>query len=95
MTVNIYVDDILAAAALRDNMIRLLVAIIKAIFLVCRTPNSAVRQSPLLLKKWFKLIVGPMQIILGLVVNTNRMTDGISDKYIKCVQELMKLWDPD
>ncbi len=42
MTANIYVDNILAAAALRDNMIKLLAAIIKAIFLVGETPDVAV-----------------------------------------------------
>jgi hypothetical protein len=95
MTANVYVDDILAAVALRDNMIRLLVAIIKAIFLVCITPDIAVRQCSLSLEKWFEMIVSPRQIIQGLVVNANRMTVGISDEYIKGVQELMKLWDTD
>ena len=42
MRANIYVDDILAAAALRGNMVRLLAAIIEAIFLVCGTPDVAV-----------------------------------------------------
>ena len=83
MTANIYVDDILAAAALHDNMIRLLVAIIEAIFLVCGTPDIAVHQCPLSLEKWFKQIVGPRKIILGLVINMYRMTVSIYDEYIK------------
>ncbi len=53
MTANIYVDDILAAAALWDNMIKLLAAIIEAIFLVCGTLDVAVCQCPLSLEKWF------------------------------------------
>jgi hypothetical protein len=93
MTSNIYVEDILAAAAFQDKMLRLLVAIIEAIFLVCRTPDILVRQCPLLLEKWYKLIVGSRQIILGLVVDTNKMTIGITDEYIKRAQELLKLWD--
>ncbi len=95
MTANIYIDDILAAAALRDNMITLLAAIIKAIFLVCGTPDVAVRQCPLSLEKWYGLIVGPRQIILGLVVDTDTMMVGITDEYIERVRELLKLWDPD
>jgi hypothetical protein len=95
MTANIYVDDILAAAAFRDDMLRFLAAIIGAIFLVCGTPNIAVRQCPLSLEKWYNLIVGPRQIILGLVVDTNRMTVGIADEYIDRVQELLQLWNPD
>ncbi len=95
MAANIYVNNILAAAAFQDKMLKLLAANVEAIFLVCRTPDISVRQCPLLLKKWYKLIVGPRQIILGLLVDTNKMTVGITDKYIECVQELLKLWDPD
>jgi hypothetical protein len=64
-------------------------------FLVCGTPDIAVHQYPLSLEKWYNLIVGPRQIILGLVVDTNRMTVGITDKYIDWVQELLQLWNPD
>jgi hypothetical protein len=85
MTANIYIDDILAAGALCDNMIILLTAIIKAIFLVCRTSDIMVRQCHLSLKKWFELIVGPRQIILGIIVNTNKMMVGITNEYIECV----------
>ena len=82
MTANIYFDDILAAAARQENMTRLLMAVIKAIFTVCGTPDTAVQQCPLSLKKWHKLIVGPRQIVLGLVVDTNTMMVGIMDEYI-------------
>jgi hypothetical protein len=82
MPANIYVDDILAAAARRKNMLRLLAAIIEAIFTVCGVPDIAVRQCPLSLEKWNELILGPIQIVLGLVINTNTMTVGITDEYI-------------
>jgi hypothetical protein len=59
LTANIYVDDILGAAAFKKNMFRLLAAIIKAIFTVCGRPNMAVHQCPLSLEKWHELIVGP------------------------------------
>ncbi len=42
MSANIYVDNILAAAARQMNMLRLLAAIIEAIFTVCGTPDTAV-----------------------------------------------------
>jgi len=67
MKANIYVDDILAAAARRERMLRLLAAILEAIFVVCETPDIAVRQCPLSLEKWHELIVGPRQIILECV----------------------------
>jgi hypothetical protein len=59
MMANIYVDDILAAAAFQNNMKRLLAAVIEAIFVVCGNPNTAVCQCFLSLEKWNKLTVGP------------------------------------
>ena len=94
MTANIYVDDILAAAARRANMLRLLAAIIEAIFTVCGIPDTSVRQCPLSLEKWHELIVGPRQIVLGLVIDTNTMTVGISEDYIRKVRDLLSNWDP-
>jgi hypothetical protein len=82
---NIYIDDILATAAFKEHMIRLLAATIEAIFLVCGLPDIAVRQSPLLLEKWFELIVGPRQIVLGLLVNTDKMTVSLTEEYIQQV----------
>ena len=95
MTANIYVDDILAAAALREKMLKLLAAVIEAIFLVCGEPDIAVRQCPLSLEKWFELIVGPRQTVLGLIVDTNKMTVGMTDEYIQQCRELLNLWDQD
>ena len=95
MTANIYIDDILAAAVLQENMLKLLAAIIEAIFLVCGKPNIAVRQCPLSLEKWFELIVGMRQIVLGLIVDTNKMTVGMTDEYIQQCRNLLNLWDQD
>ncbi len=69
LTANIYVDDILGAAAFKENMIRLLAAIVEAIFMVCGRPNMAVPQCSLSLEKWHELILGPKQIVLGLPYN--------------------------
>ncbi len=38
--------------------------------------------------------MGPRQIVLGLVVDTNKMTVGITNNYIEKVQVLLGLWDP-
>jgi hypothetical protein len=93
LTAIIYVDDILGAATFKENMIRLLAAIIEGIFTVCRRPDMAVRQCPLSLEKWHELIVGPKQIILGLVVDMSKMTVGIIDEYLDQVQLLLSQWD--
>ncbi len=93
LTTNIYVDDILGALAFKEYVIRFLAAVIEAIFVVCGMPNVAVRQCPLSLKKWHKLIVGPRQIVLGLVVDTTKMTVGIMPEYLQQVRDLLSNWD--
>ena len=76
------------------NTTRLLAAIIEAIFTVCGIPDTAVRQCPLSLEKWLELVVGSIQIIHGLLLDTYKMTVGITDKYIQQVCNLLNLWDP-
>ena len=46
LTANIYVDNILAAAAFKERMIRLLTAVIEAIFLVCGIPDTLYANAP-------------------------------------------------
>ena len=75
-------------------MMRLLAAVIEAIFTLCGTPDIAVQQCPLSLKKWHKLIPGHIQILLGLVINTNTMAVSVTDEYIDKVQVLLNDWDP-
>jgi hypothetical protein len=75
-------------------MERLFAAIIKAIFVVCGQPNIVICQCLLLLDKWNELKVGPKQIILGLIVGTNKMTVGFTDKYIQQIWDLLNLWGP-
>jgi hypothetical protein len=88
------VDDILVAAAYKKYMERLLAAIIKAIFKVCGRPDISICQCPLLMQIWLELIVGPKQIVLGLVIDTNKMTVGITEDYIQQVKALLNLRDP-
>ena len=40
------------------------------------------------------MIVGPVQKVLGLIINTDTMTVGITDKYIEQVRDLLSKWDP-
>jgi hypothetical protein len=61
--------------------------------LVCGKPDVSVWGCPLSLEKWQKLIVGPRQIILSLVVDTNKMTVGITDAYRQQVRKLLSNWD--
>ncbi len=77
----IYVDDILASAVDKQNILRLLAAIIEAIFTVCGRPMIEVRQCPLSLEKWEELVVGSVQTFLGLTINTNNRGDNDKTNY--------------
>ncbi len=81
----IYVDDALMLAISKEYMEQVLAALIKAIFAVMGTPDTSVRQCSLALDKWEKLHVAPIQTMLGLVINTNRMTVSVPDDYIQSV----------
>jgi hypothetical protein len=85
----IYVDDILASAVNKQNILRLLAAINEVIFTVCNRPNVELHRCPLSLKKWEELVVGSVQTVLGLTINTNRLTVGITPEYQKQVRDLL------
>ncbi len=84
----IYVDNIFASVVGKQMMLRLLAAIIEAIFTVCGCAMIEHRQCPLSIKKWNKLVVGPVQTVLGLTVDTNRMKVSIMPKYCQQVADL-------
>jgi hypothetical protein len=58
-------------------------------------PDVAVRQCPLAMDKWFELVIGPKQTMLGLISDTNRLTVAIPPKYLQEVLELLNsTWHP-
>jgi hypothetical protein len=72
-----------------------LAGMIKAIFVVMGEPNVAVRQGPLAMNKWIELVIGPKQTMLGLIVDTNRLTVLIPAKYLQKVLDLLNsTWHP-
>jgi hypothetical protein len=81
----IYVDDALTLATSKKNMEQVLAALIEAIFAVMGAPDTSVCQCSLAMDKWEKLHVPPIQTMLGLVINTNRMTIDVPDNYIQSV----------
>jgi hypothetical protein len=85
----IYVDDILASGVGKQNILRLLAAIVEAVFIVCGQSMIKVHQCPLSIEKWLELVIGTVQTILGLTVNTNLMTVGITPKYRQQVFNLI------
>ncbi len=89
----IYVNYIVASAVNKHNILRLLAAItiIKAKITVCDRPNVKLRQCPLSLEKWEELVVGLVQTVLGLTVDTYRLTVGITPEYREQVRDLIAL----
>jgi hypothetical protein len=77
----IYVNDALMLALDADHMKMVMVATIEAIFIVMGKPDVAVRQCPLAMDKWLELVIGPTQTMLGLIIDTNRLTVAIPPKY--------------
>ena len=68
----------------------LLAAIIEAIFTVMGKPNPALRQCPLALDKWLELEVGLAQTtILGLPMDTNKLTVAVPPSYVNEVLEMI------
>jgi hypothetical protein len=91
----IYVDDILASAVGRQNTLQLHAAIIEAIFTVCARTMIEHHQCPLSIDKWEELVIGPIQIILGLTIDTNRMIVEITPEYFQQVLDLLTDTWPD
>jgi hypothetical protein len=85
----IYVDDALMLAISKENMEQILAALIEAIFAVLGAPDTSVCQCSLAMDKWEKLHVAPIQTMLGLVINTNRMTISVPDNCIQSVHLLI------
>ncbi len=56
-----------------EQIKRVLDAMIEAIFTVMGKLNNSVWQCPLAVDKWNELVIGPRQIGLGLIIDTNRL----------------------
>ncbi len=78
-----------------EQMKMVLAVIIEAIFTVMGEPNDSVRQCPLAVDKWTKLVIGPRQIGLGLIIDTNWLMVAIPLKYLKEICNLLdSTWHP-
>ncbi len=66
-------------------MEQVLAAFIEAIFAVMGAPDTSVCHCSLAMDKWEKLHIAPIQTMLGLVIDTNRMTLSVPNNYIQSV----------
>jgi hypothetical protein len=78
-----------------DHMKMVLAAMIEAVFIVMGKPDVMVRQCPLAMDEWLELVIGPKQTMLGLIINTNRLTVAIPAKSLQEVLNLLNsTWHP-
>ncbi len=85
----IYVDDMLLLGHSKGQIVMKLAALIKAIFVIMGEPDTTVRQCPLAMDKWKELVIGPVQTMLGLVIDTYQLTVGILSNYVNEVLMLL------
>jgi hypothetical protein len=91
----ICVDDALILVLNADHMKLVLAATIKAICVVMGEPDVPARQCPFTVDKWLELVIGPKQTMLGLIIDTNRLTLAIPAKYLQEVLYLLNsTWHP-
>jgi hypothetical protein len=91
----VYVNNALMLPLDVNHMKMVLATMIEGIIVVMGEPNVAVRQCPLAMGKWLELVIGPKQTMLGLIINTNRLTIAIPAKYLQEVFDLLySTWHP-
>ncbi len=79
----------------KAHMEAVLATAIEAIFVMMGEPNIAVRQCPLAMDKWLELVIGPTKTMLGLIIDTNKLTVYIPYKYLNKVLLLHNsTWHP-
>ncbi len=86
----IYVDNALTLAISKKDTEQVLAALIEAIFVIMGAPDTSVCQCSQAMDKWERLHVAPIQTMLGLRIDTNRMIVSIPDDYIQGVCLLIK-----
>jgi hypothetical protein len=79
----------LTLATSKENMEQVLAALIEAIFVVMDAPDTSVCQCSLAMDKLEKLHIAPIQTMLGLVIDTNRMTVSVPDDFCQAVRLLI------
>ena len=85
----IFVDNSLLLEVSQMFMMMALAALIEAIFVVMGEPDTAIQQCPLAQDKWVEMVAGPVQTMLGLILDTNRLTVAIPSSYVDNVHAII------
>ncbi len=78
----IHMDDALLLRHSKWSILIKIATLIEAIFVVMGELDTTVRQCPLAMDKWEEFVIGPVQTMLGPVVNTYQLTIGIPSNYV-------------
>ena len=65
-----------------------LAALIEAIFVVMGEPNTAIQLCPPALDKWLEMVFGPIQMMLGLNLDTNKLKVAIPGPFFSDVHDI-------
>ena len=85
----IFVDDSLLLAIGWQKMETTLADLIDAIFVIMGKPDEALRKCLLAMDKWVDMAPGPIQTMLVLVQDTNKLTVAISAPYMCELHDLI------
>ena len=70
-------------------MMMALAALIESILVVMGEPDTAIQQCLLALDKWVEMVAGPVQTMLGLNLDTNKLIVAIPCSYVKEIYNLI------
>jgi hypothetical protein len=88
-------DDIYLDVANKHQVEQAIAASIEAIFMLLRESSTALHQDPISWDKLHKLLVAPVNRILGLVLDLHQMTVGIPPDFIASTITLLRTaWGP-
>ena len=85
----IFVDNSLLLEIGLRLMEMALASLIEAIFVIMVKPDAAIRQCLLALDKWEDMAPGPIPTMLGLVLDTNKLTVAIPGPYVCEIHNLI------
>ncbi len=71
-----------------------LATLIEAISVITGELDTAIRQCPLAMDEWVELVIGPVQTMLGLVIDTYQLTVGIPSNYMNEILLLLNNTSP-
>lgn len=86
----VWVDDTHIAVMGTAAMKMALTAVIEVMFVVMDEPNLTLRQCPLAMDRWRKLVIAEKQLALGLILKTREMVVAITDDYLVSTLQLLK-----